>query len=458
VHVVKEEDPLPEPGYQPVQVGPGQGRGAGHGALQRVHDPGLVPFRLEAPDEPAPRVAQPLVVQVHRVLRGQEHPHAVRPRLLEQREHGRLGRRVRRRWEEPENLVHVDQRTQARRPALAPHPREDLVEEHGHEEHALVVAQVGDGEDGDAGGPVRGVQEGRHVQRLAFHPGLEARGRQDPVQTERQVEAVLRRVEALQFHDAHPGEWWPLDRLDEVPELQGTAVLPRVLEDAGQEDVLAAPDGIRLDPQERQQAGHRGLDPLPQRVRVREHRLPGDGERAEHGNLSSRRAPRCVYGEIGVGPEPADPLPVLAPARQPAPPQLRLGLGERRRVQAALAGHLLVHPGPEVGRGQVRERQKEVRQVALRVDGDHGDPVHGRLLHDPQRQPRLAAPRHPDDDPVGREVPGVVQQEVLGALAGGRITDPAEIEGSELLEPRLQIVHGDPPPSMSPPRAFSGSE
>ena len=78
--------------------------------------------------EPGPGVGETLVVQIDRVLRGQHHPQAVRPRLLEQGEHGGLGRRVGGGREEAEDLVHIQQRPQRAGAGLRAHPRDHLVE------------------------------------------------------------------------------------------------------------------------------------------------------------------------------------------------------------------------------------------------------------------------------------------------------------------------------------------
>ena len=49
--------------------------------------------------------------------------------------------------QEAVDLVHVEQCLEARRTALAAHPGDVLVQQQGDEEHALVVAEMGDRED-----------------------------------------------------------------------------------------------------------------------------------------------------------------------------------------------------------------------------------------------------------------------------------------------------------------------
>ena len=63
-------------------------------ALQPLDQAGLVALRLQFADEPGAGVGQGLVVQIHRVLRRQQHADAERPRLLQERHQRHLGRRV----------------------------------------------------------------------------------------------------------------------------------------------------------------------------------------------------------------------------------------------------------------------------------------------------------------------------------------------------------------------------
>jgi hypothetical protein len=109
---VHQERALLQAGDHPVELGAGDRVRAGHGTVQRVEHARLVALGLQPADEPGAGVAEPLVVEVDRVLGGQHHAETVRARLLEQREHRLLGGRVRGRREEAEHLVHVEQRAQ----------------------------------------------------------------------------------------------------------------------------------------------------------------------------------------------------------------------------------------------------------------------------------------------------------------------------------------------------------
>ena len=70
-------------------------------------------------DTPRAGVRHRLVVEIDRVLRREQQSDAEGPGLLEQRQDRLLGRRIGRRGDEAEHLVHVDQGAQVAGPGLA---------------------------------------------------------------------------------------------------------------------------------------------------------------------------------------------------------------------------------------------------------------------------------------------------------------------------------------------------
>jgi len=69
--------------------------------------------------------------------------------LLEESEERLLAWRVCHRRKEPKDLVHVQERPEARRSLLHPHPADNFVEEICDEKHPLRIRQVRDGENGN---------------------------------------------------------------------------------------------------------------------------------------------------------------------------------------------------------------------------------------------------------------------------------------------------------------------
>src|SRR5262249_53930016 len=120
-------------------------------------------------------------------------------------------------------------------------------------------------------------------------------------------------------------------------------------------------------------------------------------------------------------------------------------LGRRRRLlaeRAAGAPRLVrVDPGLEVRRPELREGEREVPEIALRVDGDGGDAVDRGLLEERDPEPGLAAAGHADADRVGREVARLEEVGLFGRGALRGVVATAEVEEAELLEvPHARII------------------
>ncbi len=173
MHVVEKEHPLADAGENRIHAGLIEGT-ASRGAGKPVHQAALVVLCLQPSNEPGATVGKALVIEVNRILGGQDDAHSERARLLEQGHQRGLGRRIGNRREVAEDLVHVEQCPQAGGAGLTPYPGEGLVEQHGDKEHAFGVTEVGNGEDGDAWLPLRRIEQAADIQRLALHPDREA--------------------------------------------------------------------------------------------------------------------------------------------------------------------------------------------------------------------------------------------------------------------------------------------
>ena len=197
------------------------------GPFETIDQARLVAFGLQAAKPPGADVGQPLVVEVDRVLRRQHDADTGGASLLQQRQQRSLRGRVRARREIAEDLVHVDQRAQAGGATLRTHPAGHGVQQQRDEEHALRVVEMGDGEDGDARLAGRGAQERGDIERFTLRPHLEAWRRNERIDSHRQREALLRRVEALEVDDTDAGHRRLLDALDQHRQVRALARLPR---------------------------------------------------------------------------------------------------------------------------------------------------------------------------------------------------------------------------------------
>lgn len=131
VGVVKDERALSEAGYslcEFVDIDAAARRG------ECLNDACLVAFRLKPADAPGAGVRHCLVVEIDRVLGGEQQSDAVGAGLLQQRQNRALCRRVRNGWHEAEDLIHVHQHSQIAGALLRPHPRDQLGENERHGE------------------------------------------------------------------------------------------------------------------------------------------------------------------------------------------------------------------------------------------------------------------------------------------------------------------------------------
>ena len=431
MHVVQQEHALLRRGEEPLHL-----RGLDPRALEPALQPLAVLLGLQRAHHPGAHVGEALVVEVHRVLGGEDDPHPLRARLLEERQERPLGGRVRRVGREvAEDLVHVDERAQLGRPPLAAHPGLDLVEEESRHEDALLVGEVRGRDDREPRAPVGGAQHAVDVERLALPPARERGRGQQVVEGHHERLPVLARERGLEGQRADLVE----GRLGHLPDeaLEGEALprAPAPLDQGGQEDGGRRLQRVGLDANEPEEAGHDGLDLVAQ---VLLGGLEGHGGRVErlqdvegHPGPRARREDDRVVGLL-QGRDVGGAEPPLGEALLPG--RGRVG-GRRLQVLALAARGLRVDPGLEGGGVERLEEEQEVREVALRIDREDGDALAQQLLEEDDGEAGLARARHADDEPVGQQVGGIEIQAVAESAAAG-IDLLAEIE---------PVAHAAPP-------------
>ena len=98
---------------------------------------------------------------------------------------------------------------------------------------------MGNVEDAVPRAAIGGVEQAGNIQRLAFDPGLEGRRSQDVIEQHRQAETVLLGEEGVDIEHAQLWEGRRLGLQDQLAQVQVFALAPGVLEDVGEQDVLA---------------------------------------------------------------------------------------------------------------------------------------------------------------------------------------------------------------------------
>src|SRR6185436_10777501 len=112
------------------------------------------------------------------------------------------------------------------------------------------------------------------------------------------------RKECLEVEGAHLGERGALDLPDELHEVEVAALAPRGLEELREQDVLAAPERVRLDAKEPEKARRGGADPLPEELHVVAHGRGWRRERLDDRDRQPRSAARGVDGDVSGVAEP----------------------------------------------------------------------------------------------------------------------------------------------------------
>jgi hypothetical protein len=442
VDVVQEEDALLRSVEELLHL-----RGLDVGAGQALLEAVAVLLGLERPHHPRADVGEALVVEVHRVLRGEDDADALRPRLLQKREERPLRGRVGGVWREvAEDLVHVDESAQLRRARLAAHPRLHLVEEHRRHEQPLLVRQVRGVEDRQARAAVGRPQHLRDVERLALAPGLERRSGEEVVERHHEALALLAREDALERQGPDLVEGRIGHRGDQRLEREAFPRPPAVLDEVREEDRLLGLQGVGIDLQEAEEPGDHARDLVAQ-VALR--LVEGDGrglEGLDHVQRDARLRPRRVDRGLVRLLHGGDVVPGQAPLREPLRPRGRGVCGRRLHVLSVAPRRFGVDPRLEGGGVELLEEEQEVPEVALGIDGEHRDFLPERFLEEGDGEPGLAGARHPDNEAVREEIRGV-EEHAVSELSRLRVELLAEIEA---------FAHGLP--TRSPERTeYTGS-
>ncbi len=238
------------------------------GARQAVEQPGLVAIGLQPADHPRSGVRHRLVVEVDRILGRQHHADTERSSLLHQRQDRFLGRWHRRRWQVAGDLVHVQQRSEIARPALAAHPGDQLGEDERRDELALVVGEVCRRHDRASSSSVSGVQHRCEVECRSLRPRRERWGCQQSVELHGQGHAVVGGEELVDVEHAELADRRRRNHRHERREVEWTVLAPRVVDQVRQQDVLATGERVGRDAHQSQQAGDVSLDLVGDRFGV----------------------------------------------------------------------------------------------------------------------------------------------------------------------------------------------
>ena len=233
---------------------------AATGGRETIEQALFVTIGLEPTDHPRAGVRERLVVDVDRVLCGEHHTDSEGASLLHQGHDGLLGRRVGRWWEIAGHFVHVEQRPQIGRTRLTAHPGDQLRQDQRRDELTLLVTQVSGRDDRAAALAVGGVEHRVDVERDPSTPRRKRRRGEQAVKFHRELHAVGRREELIEFEHAEFADRWVADEADERGEVECSTFGPGVVDQVRQQDVLAARQRVGFHADQAQQAGYVTFD------------------------------------------------------------------------------------------------------------------------------------------------------------------------------------------------------
>ena len=292
------------------------------------------------------------------------------------------------------------------------------MEEERDENHPLGVAEVGDREDRDPRTPVRRSEEEIDVEGIAGEPSIKPRTREEMVEGDCKLVALLPRVEAFQVQNPDFLNFWVLNARDKELDVEGLLAGPGLGDDRHEEEVFAALYRVGFDAEKAEQASDDAKRLLADRLSIGPFGRRGERfhERDRHSETGAWR----IDTDVGRILQSLNTCAILVARRETSRPLLCLFCGI----------FSLGNPREEVFRPKLGERQQEIRQIPFRIDNNRRNLIDCGLFEERDREARLSASRHADYDAVGREVARLIEVRMGGCAVGCRL---AEIEDAELL-------------------------
>ncbi len=171
---------------------------------------------------------------------------------------------------------------------------------------------------------------------------------------------------------------------------------------------------------QREQTRRHRLHARGQQLRLVDDRFRRRLERLEDRQRQTGAAARRVDGDLGRGLEAGDARAVLVPIGQAGLPAVGFLRSESLGGELPGAGFVGVHPRLELLRRQAGEGQHQVREIALRVDGEHRQAVDGGFFDERDAETGLAAAGHADADGVRQQIRRVVEHRFGSCAAAWR--------------------------------------
>ena len=432
MHIVEQENARAQPRNDLIVIHVHLLAGFSQRAFQPLQHPILVAFGLQFADEPGTGVGQPLVVNIHGVLRHQNGAQPKRARLFEQGQQGAFGRRFGNRREKAKDFIEIEQGPQTGGPTLAAHPCHDTFQQQRDEEHPLHIRQVRNVKNAVAWFAFGRKEKVVHIEGVAFEPGLKSRRRHEAVERHRQLKAVFLREEGIHIENAQLAHRRILDTQNQFRQVEVFLLTPKVFKNCRQQNRFAALDGVGLNTGQAKQRRHRARNAFAQGFRVRvkiESRRSQTSQNVDGGGGFRAGGVNRVFHAFF---EQAHALGRYAPFGKPFTPLRGNLLSVFLDAEPFSSGVINIHPGAEIFGTHFLELQQQICHVAFGVNDYHGHLVQCGFFQQNNTQAGLAASRHADTNGMRGQIAGVVEKGAVEQAFSIEVVFSAEIERTKM--------------------------
>lgn len=274
---------------------------------------------------------------------------------------------------------------------------------------------MGNVENAVARAAIFAIEQALNVKRLTLDPTLEGGRSEDVVELHGEIEAVILREEGFEVENAEFFKGGVLRLQNQFAEVEVAVSAPGIFKDIGKEDVFTRAHGVNVFQTDKAKKGGDGAcNFLADNFFVALPRNFGSTQRGEDVDRDACIGAGGVDGEMGGIAEGLEAFFTNAPFFQPGGPGAGGIGGSFFDAFTRATRFVWIDPGLEVGGEQVGEVEEGVGDVAFRVDHEGGDVVEGGFFEQVDAEAGLARACHADDDGVGGEVGGIVEQGFFG--------------------------------------------
>ena len=262
-----------------------------------------------------------------------------------------------------------------------------------------------------------------------MHPRLEGRRRDDLIERHRQFEAILLREKRIDIEHAQFIEGRVLHLQDNVFKRQIFALFPGILENIGDQHMLAIAHRFDIDPDQREQGGHNTADTLTVDFFIACPTFAGRLQRIQNTDRQSGVRAGRINAELRSAFHGSNAARHNTPTAKAVAPLLRHILRIFGRLHTGAASIIHIDPRREIFRAQFGKGQKQVSDVAFRIDHDRRNIIEHGFFKQRDTQAGFTAARHANDDRMSRQVARIIIHHFIVKFVRIGVIAPPHVKG-----------------------------